>query len=106
MHHNLGAVTNTIQRIKTQGTIMTELTLTKEQKSAISSLKRAFTKCKKANIYFHNCYGRLIAYDGNIVDIVDDDIDNLPCYEGESLTLPYRLDSWADDNHYVHLKEE
>ena len=85
---------------------MTELTLTKEQKSAISSLKRAFTKCKKANVYFHNCYGTLIAYDGNIVERVDDDKDNIPCHDGKFLTLPYDLDSWADDRHYVHLKEE
>ena len=84
----------------------TELPLTKEQKSAISSLKRTFTKCKKANIYFHNCYGTLIAYDGNIVDFVDDDKDDIPCHEGRLLTLPYDLDSWADDRHYVHLKEE
>ena len=87
-------------------THMQELTLTKEQKSAIASLKRAFTKCKKANIYFHNCYGNLIAYDGNIVERVDDDIDELPCHEGKSLTLPYSLESWADDPHYVHRWEK
>ena len=94
---------------------MTELTLTKEQKSAISSLKRAFTKCKKANVYFHNCYGRLIAYDGNIVERVDNGAEGIDttendglmdCHEGELLIIPYDLDSYADDNHYVHLKEE
>jgi len=80
-----------------------ELELTKEQKSAIASLERAFKKCHKANIYFHNCYGTLIAYDGNIVEKVDDTIDKVPCHEGYNVSNPYCIDSWADDDHYVHF---
>lgn len=87
-----------------------ELKLTKEQEKAIHSLERAFKKCREVNVYFHNCYGVLQAYDGNIITHVDDveeeeEKDNISC-EMEGYTVrSEKLVSWADDNHYVHLKK-
>jgi hypothetical protein len=78
--------------------------LTKDQDNAIRSLECAFKKCKDAGVYFHNCYGDLRAYDGAIVEKVDDDKDDMECVEGVSVETIYSLDSWADDCHYVHLK--
>lgn len=78
--------------------------LTREQESAIKSLERALKKCATANVFFHNCYGRLLAYDGDVVDCVDDNEDELDCNEGDSVEMyGYNLDSWADDRHYIHL---
>ena len=80
------------------------IVLTKEQETAIRSLERAFKKCADAGVSFHNCYGQLIAYDGAVVDYVDDDEDELGCREGDTVEQHgYSLDSWADDNHYIHL---
>ena len=82
------------------------IVLTKEQESAVKSLERAFKKCSDAGVYFHNCYGRLIAYDKNVVDYVDDCVDEpaLSCSEGETVEQHgYTIDSFADDNHYIHL---
>lgn len=78
--------------------------LTREQESAIKSLGRALKKCAAANVCIHNCYGRLIAYDGAIVDYVDDEEDELECHEGDSVEMHgYDLGSLADDRHYIHL---
>jgi hypothetical protein len=82
--------------------------LTKEQTSAVKSLERAFKKCADANIYFHNCYGHLVAYDAAVVDYVDDhkDDDELRCIEGDDVEqYGYSIDSWADDDHWIHLRE-
>lgn len=80
------------------------IVLTKEQKSAIKSLERALKKCADANVYFHNCYGQFIAYDGGIVERVDNDEDDLDCNEGHTVEqYGYTLDSFADDRHYIHL---
>lgn len=84
-----------------------DIELSDEQHKAIRSLERAFKKCKDANIYFHNCYGTLTAYDGNIVDFVNDDPSEFPCGNGYPITSSYdsmNLVSWADDKHYIHLK--
>ena len=84
-----------------------EIKLTKEQDNAIRRLERAFKKCKDVNIYFHNCYGGLVAYDGNIVDFVNDDKSELSCAKGRPVGASYShsdLDSWADDPHFIHLK--
>lgn len=79
------------------------LDLTKEQKAGMASLKRAFNKCKKAGIYFHNCYGDLFAYNSEFVETVDDDEDTYECHEGTKLDISYDLASWADDAHYIHF---
>lgn len=79
--------------------------LTNDQDNAIKSLERAFKKCKDAGIYFHNCYGTLRAYDGAVVENIDDDKDEFECSEGIDVETIYSLDSWADDLHYIHLKQ-
>ena len=86
-----------------------ELRLTKEQEKAVKSLERAFKKCKDANLYIHNCYGCLEAFDRAVVDSVDDekDDDDLDCEKHAHFieTHDMGLVSWADDRHYVHLKK-
>lgn len=79
--------------------------LTKEQQSAANSLIRAFKKCKKANVYIHNCYGDLKLCDGNKIEKIDDTVDEFQCHELLSLLIPYSLDSWADDKHFIHFKK-
>lgn len=78
--------------------------LNKEQKQAVKALERAFAKCVSTDVYFHNHYGKLIAYDGNIVSHVNDIETEISCRDGYVLKIEHRLDSWADDFHYVHLK--
>ncbi len=79
---------------------------TKEQLKACKGLERAFTKCAKTGVYFHNCYGKLIAYNGDVVKEVNDTETDTSCREGYILKIKERLDSWADDLHYVHKKEQ
>ena len=87
---------------------MAEVEPTAAQMKAIQALERALRQCKKARIYFHNCYGTLVAYDGTVVEKVNDSPNNnkLACGEGQSVKSPYHLDSWADDRHYIHLREQ
>lgn len=84
-----------------------ELELTEDQIKAVRSLERAFRKCAKANLYIHNCYGRLVAYDHAIVHNVDNDETDIPCEAGATINIPNSLDlsMYADDAHYVHLQE-
>ena len=84
------------------------LELTEEQTKAVRSLERAFRKYAKANLYIHNCYGHLVAYDGFIVHHVDNDETDIRCEEGATIDIPFELDlsMYADDNHYVRLREE
>ena len=84
------------------------LELTEEQIKAVKSLERAFRKCEKAKLYIHNCYGVLIAYDGNVVHCVDDVETSIPCDAGTIIKISRELElaSWADDAHYVHLHDE
>lgn len=85
---------------------MVEIELTDAQKQAIKALERALRQCKKAGVYFHNCYGTLKAYDGAVVRVVDNDKGELDCDEGQFVNSPYNLDSHADDRHYIHLTEQ
>jgi len=39
-----------------------DIELNDEQRKAVKSLERAFAKCLKAKIHFHNHYGMLMAY--------------------------------------------
>ncbi|MBK5191219.1 MAG: hypothetical protein JJE19_06975 [Methanosarcinales archaeon] len=77
--------------------------LTKKQKSAVRDLEKAFKRCKKAKVLFHNCYGNLIAYDGEFVELVDDHKDEFSCTVGTIVDNTYDLDSWADDLHFIHF---
>lgn len=79
--------------------------LTKKQEKAIKALEKALKMCDKEKIYFHNCYGTLIAFDATVVKDVNDTKSTIPCEKGRTVKNPYTLDSWADDSHYVHLKE-
>lgn len=83
---------------------------TPEQMKAIRSLERAFKKCKEAGIFFHNCYGHLIAFNGRIVKSVNDEKehpDEIDCSEWNyCVKNTFGLDMWADDKHFVHLREE
>ena len=83
-----------------------DIDITVEQSKALKILERAFKKCKDANVYFHNCYGMLEAYNGDIVEKVDDDEDKFQCGNGYPVKTGYKSDlvSWADDRHYVHFK--
>ncbi len=78
---------------------------TDEQTSAIKSLERALKKCKRANVYFHNYYGTLFGYNGKFIDEICDTPSDVAFDEiGRSINMcGYNLDSWSDDNNYIHL---
>lgn len=84
--------------------------LTPEQKKAFNALKRAVKKCQDANVYFYQVLSTTHAMNGNVVVSVE---------EGRGIEAPGGMintdelymdsvsitDSWADDTHYVVLKE-
>ena len=83
--------------------------LTEEQEKAWKSLKRAVKKCEKSNIYWYQVLDLLHAFNGNLVDSVDDHCDK-PLPNG-AFDLTFKLldsipltCSFADDNHHVILK--
>ena len=80
------------------------------QMKAIKSLERAFKKCKTTGVIFHNCYGRLIAFNGRIVESVNDvkeHSDEIDCSEWNYYVKnTFDLDMWADDRHFVHLRDD
>jgi hypothetical protein len=81
---------------------------TDRQMKALKKLENALKECKDANVYFHNCYGTLHAFDGEYVKSVDDTEDVESIYEPDSSFYPICLPcgEWADDQHYVHLKKK
>jgi hypothetical protein len=79
--------------------------LTHDQKLAVKALERAFRQCKDAKVYIYNDYGTLVAFDGNVVAYVDDKESEYSTEFnfGYCVTHEYNLDSWADDEHFIHL---
>lgn len=81
--------------------------LTDEQTQAIESLEQAFKECKRANIYIHNCNGVLRGYNGKFIDNIGMDPSDIGFDEiGIDMNIEYDLDSWSDDNNYIHLNIE
>jgi hypothetical protein len=86
--------------------------LTPNQEKAWKSLKRAFTKCAKENIYLYQVLDSLSGLNGNNISKIlekaevedskgwndERNLQNL-AYESVKTT-----DAWADDTHFVILK--
>ena len=85
--------------------------LTKEQQSAIRSLRRALKKCDEANVFLCNLYGDLQALNGEIFEKViareEADDNDVPVDEAAQ-EIVYRDDlvSWADEpvSIYAHFR--
>jgi hypothetical protein len=80
--------------------------LTKEQRAAVRKLENALKACRAANVRIHNCYGNLVAYDGNNVKDVTDEPNELPCSEGHYVTMHgynSEMAGWADDAHFIQF---
>lgn len=74
---------------------------------AIKNLEVAFKECKKEKVYFHVILDTFYAFNGDVVREVDDNAnDGIPLENSDrySFTPTLNVESWADDQHYVHLK--
>ena len=106
----------------TQEEVQEKINLTPKQKKAFDSFIRAVKRCKKENIYFYQVLESVGALNGNNVDSVDEEEYYFMMYpekrrpsvdEEFDSTCLHNLDypeinitcSWADDTHYVKLKE-
>jgi len=80
--------------------------LTPEQEKAFNSLKRAYAKCVKEGIYFHQILDYLSPFNGNNIDTINDTGDDNGIYNIQWLNYPtlHTVCGWADDNHFVHFK--
>lgn len=95
----------------TRDEIQEKIELTPKQLKAFTSLKRAFARCKKENIYFYQMLHVLSGLNGdNVADIMTD-VE----YPGAELFDPLCLQyldypsinvtcSFADDNHFVKIR--
>lgn len=85
-----------------------ELELNPEQQKAWESLTIALKKCEKTNICFYSVLDSLHALNGNNVRRVHDDPKiggvNLNFELLPSITIK-GFGSWADDTHFVELKD-
>lgn len=85
--------------------------LTEEQEKAWKSLKRALKKCRDANIYWYQVLDSLQPLNGEIVETVvvgRGEIDGRQSIRadevaGDAVTISC---SFADDAHYIVLKDE
>jgi hypothetical protein len=83
--------------------------LTDEQKKAVTQLRRAFSAAKRANIYFYNVLGDIMALNGSVVDVVysEDDRRRSDCSLREfsiAESVAKINCEFADDEHYVKFK--
>lgn len=94
-------------------TVQELVDLTPEQKKAWTALVRAVNRCKKENILFYQVLEKLYGLNGKYVDVIVDD-SNERLYELrddcnlQDLCLPFVKTecSFADDTHFVILKEK
>jgi len=86
---------------------MLQLTdLTKQQKKAFESLKKAFSDCNKANICFVNTLNTIVAYNGDMVCGSTDDRNEGTINESRVDTLnrfSADIDQWVDCAVYLKL---
>jgi hypothetical protein len=80
--------------------------LTEEQLKCFKELKRAYSKCVKSGIYFHQVLDTIHAFNGENVKEIDDNSDNGYCTQTIYVPFIHTVCSWADDNHYVHFKDD
>lgn len=89
--------------------------LNAEQKKAFNSLKRAISKCRKANIYFYQSMDNLSGLNGhNVFDVCTDEdkgfrgsrSDSPNCIQSKAYPTVITECSFADDSHFVLLHDE
>lgn len=80
---------------------------TEKQLKPLKRLKAALKACEKENVYFHNCYGTLCAFDGEKVECVNDveDEKSIPEPSGDFYQITLPCCEYADDSHFIHLKD-
>ena len=79
--------------------------LTKEQKKAFKKLKAAYNNCIDSGVFFHQVLSSLYALNGNNIEDIDDNSSNGFCIQYMDLPSMSITAAWADDTHYVHLRE-
>jgi len=79
--------------------------LTNEQKKAFINLKKAYKRCLNSGIFFHQILDTLEAFNGNNVLTVDDTPDNGYCIQTLNIDYMKIVCGWADDDHYVHFRD-
>lgn len=85
---------------------MSVSTLTPEQVKAFESLKRAYKKCKKANVNFYICLDSMYALNGNhlsAASITPEMTDNslIDHVNLSYMISDYGFSGFADDQHYI-----
>lgn len=79
---------------------------TEKQIKAIKKLEKAFKECSKERVIIHNILGNYHCYDGNKVRNIDDTEENgILVEDSDYYGFMTMISEWADDTHYVHLKE-
>ncbi len=88
--------------------VQEKIDLTPEQEKAFNALIRAVKRCEKENIYFYQVLEKLGALNGHNVLAVGDDLDYSDPTNLQRLLYPVvgLTDAWADDTHFVKLKED
>ena len=103
-------------RIRDADFYQEKIELTPEQKKAWGQLVRAINKCKKEKIYFYQVIEQLGGLNGKNVKSIVDSLSLSPgsntsvgapnCLQFLSFPRVDTVSSWADDNHFVLLKDE
>jgi len=80
--------------------------LDEKQTKAFINLKKAYNKCLKSGIYFHQVLETLQAYNGNNISDINDNPEEGFCTQKLSINSMKITSGWADDNHYVHFQKD
>ena len=82
---------------------------TPEQKNAITQLRRAFNRCKKVKLGWHNEYGTLQFFPRCIIEYIDDKpVGSATHITREMMFEEVDLDcgEWSDDAHFAHFTDK
>ena len=92
-----------------------KISLTPEQRKAWTQLVRAINRCKKEKIFFYQVLEHLGGLNGHNVHTVEGDsdkdhqdktCDSPSCLQYKNFPSVVTACSFADDNHFIVLKDE
>jgi hypothetical protein len=102
-----------MKNIKTKDKVQELIDLTPKQKKAFAGLIRAVKRCYKENVFFYQVLERIGGLNGNNIDDImtdveypDSDYFDPICLQGLEYPCINIVCSFADDNHFVKLKED
>jgi len=85
---------------------MKEVNLTPEQQKLFKKLKKAYSDCEKAGVFFVNNYGSLEGYNSEYVEGYSDKENSHSLAYNQYINSFKIANEWTDDAHFLQLTEK